>query len=542
MDNRVNERQGKLIGLDFFFQVLKDHLVLILVVALLCAAGAGIYKYTTTTPVFTSSFTMYVNGAGTNSDGEIYVSSNSPTSSRLLAEAFVKTMRGSRIAEEAKKVLIGERPFDEEEYPELAKKENRERFQNVSVGQIQSMLSASADTQIITLRVTHPDSGTAYLVAQAVEIISPGYFDYFVGLENMEQTETTNSVVKIVDHARPDGTPSSRGVVTFASLGFALAAFLVYLIVFLRAFFDNMLYSEEDLKNTYNLPVIGQIPSWTNASLGGRKRVKKKEMMGYVSESGVSTTFRDYRGRILDKATPFAVTEAFKLLRTNMCYTTRGESCPVYGVTSATVGAGKSVVIVNAAISFGQMGKKVLLIDADMRCPAVHTLLKLDAKHDGLSELLAGVCADEGHAIRASGYENLDVITSGHIPPNPVELLASDRLREVLKQARQQYDVIFIDLPPICEVSDAGTISDVVTGYSFVIRSGYSDSRLVSVAVETMENLGAHIIGFILNDIDIKSGIYYKNRYGYGSSKYTKLGHKVYVSNEYKRQDTDTKE
>lgn len=529
MEQNVNERQGKMIGLDFFFQVLKDHLVIILVAAVLCAVGAGVYKYATTTPTYTSELTLFVNGAGTNTMGQVYVSSNSPSSSRLLAEAFGQAMHGNSIAEDARKVLVGERAFDEEAYPELAKKETRELFQKMSVNQIQTMLSVNVNTQIITLKATHPNPYIAYCVAQAVEIISPSFCDNLVNLNTAEQGENSTSVVKVSNRAQKDGTPSSRGEVTYGVFGFAAAAFLVYMVAFLRAFFDNMLYSEEDLKNAFNIPVIGQIPSWTNRVLGNGKRAKKKEMTGYISENGAATSSRDYRGRILNEKTPFAITEAFKMLRTNMCYTTKGEACPVYGVTSATVGAGKSVVMTNAAISFGQMGKRVLLIDGDMRCPALHNLLGLEDKGNGFSELLAGVCADESQVIRPSGFENVDLITSGHIPPNPVELLASERMRDFLKRAKTKYDVIFIDLPPICEVSDAGVISDVVTGYAFIIRSGYSDSRLVAVAVETMENLGAHVIGFILNDIDIKSGAYYKNRYGYGYGKYSKYGVKEYA-------------
>jgi capsular exopolysaccharide synthesis family protein len=198
------------------------------------------------------------------------------------------------------------------------------------------------------------------------------------------------------------------------------------------------------------------------------------------------------------------------------------------------------MVIANTAISFAQMGKKVLLIDGDLRCPVQHRVFNLDPKVAGLSELLAGVKKDISEVVRPSGVaEGLDVVTSGRIPPNPAELLASAQMVKFIEDVKEKYDVVFIDLPPICEVTDAGVISDLVTGYAFVIRAAYSDRNLIAIAVETMEGLGSSIVGFILNDVDIKSGDYYKNKYGnYG--KYSKYGYGKYGKyGKYGRTGTD---
>jgi capsular exopolysaccharide synthesis family protein len=203
-----------------------------------------------------------------------------------------------------------------------------------------------------------------------------------------------------------------------------------------------------------------------------------------------------------------------------MCYTTKGEKCAVYGISSAYVSAGKSLIMANIAVSFAQMNKKVLLIDGDLRCPVQHKIFNLDNKINGFSDLLAGICTYEDLYRRNGGVENLNVITSGKIPPNPAELLASPRMNEFLETVKQEYDMIFIDLPPVCEVSDAGIISDLLTGYVFVVRSGYSDRRMIELAVETMEGFNASFVGFVLNDIDIKSGDYYKNKYYSSYSKY----------------------
>ncbi|MBQ9085944.1 MAG: hypothetical protein IJY47_02020 [Clostridia bacterium] len=122
--------------------------------------------------------------------------------------------------------------------------------------------------------------------------------------------------------------------------------------------------------------------------------------------------------RLLDDTSPFAVRESFNLLRTNLMYTiTENDTCPIYGITSVTESSGKSTVITNLALSFTQIGKKVLLVDGDMRCPVVHKFFDLDDKRAGLSELIPGI---EKDVILRDIRPGLDLITSGRIPPTPL--------------------------------------------------------------------------------------------------------------------------
>jgi hypothetical protein len=120
-----------------------------------------------------------------------------------------------------------------------------------------------------------------------------------------------------------------------------------------------------------------------------------------------------------------------------MCYTTKGEKCAVYGITSAYVSAGKSLIIANMAISYAQMNKKVLLVDGDLRCPVLHKIFKLDNKVYGFSDLLAGICTYDEIYRRNGGYENLNIISSGKIPPNPAELLASPNMKEFIAAMKE---------------------------------------------------------------------------------------------------------
>lgn len=211
--------------------------------------------------------------------------------------------------------------------------------------------------------------------------------------------------------------------------------------------------------------------------------------------------------RIVDDNTPFAVREAFNLIRTNLMYTRKDEQKgnPVYAVTSSGESTGKSTIIANLALSYSKTNKKVLVIDADMRCPVQNLIFGLDNDHVGLSELLSSIADDPHKAIRKTNFENLDIITSGAIPPNPSELLLGPCFSNIIYDLRHVYDVIFIDFPPTGIVTDAITPFECITGYIFVVRSNHSDSKKVCATIETMERVGAKIIGIVLNDADIKT-------------------------------------
>lgn len=223
-----------------------------------------------------------------------------------------------------------------------------------------------------------------------------------------------------------------------------------------------------------------------------------------------------YKGKLLGQDTPFAVTESFKTLRTNLMYTAGREKCPVYGVTSSYQSSGKSLISANLAVAFSMMNKRVLLVDGDMRKPVQHRCFEI-SNETGFSEWLSGM-VEFGEAVQhLAKYPGLDVLTSGHIPPNPQELLASENAQNAIAFLKQHYDVIVVDLPPAGVVSDAVAISALVTGYLFVVRSGEDDTESVKRIVGSMQQMNCKILGTVLNGIDLKNGEYSKNhgRYSY---------------------------
>lgn len=213
--------------------------------------------------------------------------------------------------------------------------------------------------------------------------------------------------------------------------------------------------------------------------------------------------------KLLIKNDNFAVSEAYKTLRTNVRFCLQGNGCKRICITSAMSGEGKSITFLNLAISIAEAGQKVLLIDADLRRPAVARLTGKMAV-PGLSNVLAGLAKPE-EAIRKEIYPNLDIIFSGDIPPNPSELLGTDTFRELIENLSQQYEYILIDAPPVNVVSDACIIASCMDGVLLLVRQGHSRKDYVKQAVNNLQLTGAKVLGFILNGVQLETG----KKYGY---------------------------
>lgn len=230
---------------------------------------------------------------------------------------------------------------------------------------------------------------------------------------------------------------------------------------------------------------------------------------------------------ILNEHSKFYISEAYKTLRTNILFSTGDVGCKTFALTSAIPGEGKTTTAINIAISFAQTGKKVVIIDSDLRKPKLHKYFDLENKI-GLSNILSGVYDDSNKEyIQKTNVENMDLISSGHIPPNPIELLSSDNMQELLKTLEETYDFIILDTPPINIVSDALVLSKMVTGYIMVARSNYTEYQALDVAMSNFELANIKPLGVVLNDFNRKQTKYsrggkykyktYYNYYRYGN-------------------------
>lgn len=244
-----------------------------------------------------------------------------------------------------------------------------------------------------------------------------------------------------------------------------------------------------------------------------RKNSKKQKR-----EAKASGFTRDDQKKILCADSPFVVKEAYNSIRTNLLFTQQGEKCPIFVVSSPTANNGKSINSINMAISFAQMGKRTLLIDADMRNPTIHRMFSIPVKN-GLSEILAGLT--DSITVSKTDIENLSILTAGKVPPNPAELLSSARMDKLLEFVKAHYDCVLIDTPPVNLVTDSTAFATKATGYILIIKLETTDLQEVKTSVNSLKHIGAQIVGFVLNDINA-SGKRYSSYYKRGSyrSKY----------------------
>ena len=232
----------------------------------------------------------------------------------------------------------------------------------------------------------------------------------------------------------------------------------------------------------------------------------------------------------LGAKSPFAIKEAYNSIRTKLIFTGKGEKCPIFAVTSSLAADGKTTNAVNLAISFAIANQRVLLIDADMRKPSVHRHFATESKN-GLSEVLAGLTSEIN--IRSTDVDYLKILTAGQIPPNPAELLSTEKMDSLLEYVRGYFDYVIIDTPPVNIVTDATVIAEKVTGFVFVAQSGKNHIRDISDAVHQLEVMNANIVGFVLNDPYNEA----ENHYGYRYKRYYRYSNDRYDTSKKKKEE-----
>lgn len=212
------------------------------------------------------------------------------------------------------------------------------------------------------------------------------------------------------------------------------------------------------------------------------------------------------------------VSEAYRAIRTNLQFAGAGKQLKTLVFTSAIPGEGKSTTVANLAIAMGQDDKKILLIDCDMRKPVVHRRFGL--LNRGLSNCFAEDLPLK-EVIQADVFPNLDVVTSGPVPPNPAELLGSKKMKDLLQEAAETYDYVFLDMPPVLAVTDAALMSSRVDGTVIILDSGDIGPDEGKQAKELLEKVHANILGVILNKVPQhhKSGYYYYYYYDENHNK-----------------------
>ena len=206
------------------------------------------------------------------------------------------------------------------------------------------------------------------------------------------------------------------------------------------------------------------------------------------------------------------ISEQYRTVRTNIQFSTIDREIKTLLITSAGPAEGKSTTTNNLAIVFAQQGKKVLLVDADLRKPTSHYSFRVE-NHTGLTNVLTKQSTLD-NAIYTTNQENLYLLTSGPVPPNPAEMLGSKAMNELLSQLEGKFDLVIFDTPPVLAVTDAQILANKCDGVVMVVKSGETDNDAALKAKELLQNAKAKLLGVVLNQRKQKESQYY---YYYGS-------------------------
>jgi polysaccharide biosynthesis transport protein len=318
---------------------------------------------------------------------------------------------------------------------------------------------------------------------------------YEMLIKRLKETSLTEEMktgnIRIIDTAETPQFPVKPrkkrnlllAVVMGLFLGFGLALFLEYL--------DNTIKLPDEIKEELNIPFLGAVPAF--ASNGIPQRLPLDLVTIHAPKSPASES---YRG-----------------IRTGILFSSADKSPQVIMVTSVSPLEGKTTSAANLSVTLANAESRVLLIDADMRRPRIHKIFGLDRKI-GLSSVLVGTESLKD-AIVSSPVEGLDILPVGHIPPNPSEIIGSQKMGKLLDALRKKYARIIIDSPPILAVTDAVVLSQMVDGVLLVIRSGETPRAAIQNSLAQLQTVNAKILGAMLNAVGVGRDSYYYYQYSH---------------------------
>lgn len=316
--------------------------------------------------------------------------------------------------------------------------------------------------------------------------------------------------IRVIDHAESPVKPIKPKKALNTVISMILGLMIALGLAFTIEFFDTTFKSADDVEKYLSLAVLGSIPFM--------KR-DEDDPKPEADESG----FSEFKSRLITDIDPKSpVAETYRSLRTNIQFVNIDKKIKTLLVTSAGPSEGKSTTIANLAVTTAQLGHKTLLIDCDLRKPMVHNIFDLNRTRGVTNILAGGMKVDD--VVLESGIENLWVLPTGPIPPNPSELLGSQKMTELLEELKEKFTMVLIDAPPILAVTDAAVLSPKLDGVMMVIHSEKTDRESARRAKGLLTHVGASIIGVVLNGVQAGKG--YGNYYYYYYAYYGHDGQK----------------
>lgn len=320
------------------------------------------------------------------------------------------------------------------------------------------------------------------------------------------------SNISIVDRARVPKDPVSPKKMLNLGLALFMGVFGGVGLCFVFEYLDNTVKGPKDVEGMTGLSSLGVVPYIPPKGVSKRKR--KKYYSSYRDAYGEDKTeegdsYADIKniGLVNHFYPKFSVSEDYRTIRTSILLSQVDNGSRALAFVSALPGEGKTATLANIAVAFAQLEKKVLIVDADLRKPSLHRLFEVDNKQ-GLSGYLNGVIPVE-EAVSNTPIENIWILPSGVVPPNPAELLESDKMKVFLDVRNYGFDFVLVDTPPILEVVDSLVLSTMVNGVVMVVQPGWTTRKSFMKGVEKIRRSKANILGVVYNKVDVRDSVSY---------------------------------
>lgn len=448
----------------FFLKLIYSNKIMISVFALIFASIFFVKAAYFTEDTYTASGVLYISNKSNDSEAE-KINKNDIETSRTLTDTYIEILKTRDFLEEVSRTAAESKSW--EEISEM-----------VAIETLNS-------TELIEISVRADSAGSAYNIASALVGKAP---------EKLLEVYKSGDVEVVNPVYYPTG-PNNKSVAgkTLMGLLIGFAAGLVF--AYIMSMLDGKIRDPRELSNIYGISILGEV---SNISVKNNKG-KRKQIVNEAEN-------------ILSEASDFAMVETYNSIRTKIMFSIpKTEEGKVVVVTSSVPGEGKTTTCINIAITFAQMGAKVIIIDCDLRRSRVHRYLELE-RGEGLSNVLCGFC-ELGETVQKGIRENLDVLSAGEIPLNPVELIESEEFGAVISKLKKRYDYIFIDTPPVTVVTDAVVAMQRSNGVVLITNEDVTTYDLVDAVLEDVRKANTKILGAIVLNSGEKHKKYSYNNY-----------------------------
>ncbi|WP_026509715.1 polysaccharide biosynthesis tyrosine autokinase [Butyrivibrio sp. LC3010] len=441
--------------LEKVFWIVKTKLKFMILVGLICGVIAGVVGLMVKKETYMAQISMYVYSSPDYiTDNGINLSTADISSASGLLNSYMQILKSDSFL----KSVVEEAELDPRLYDEAVL---RDEISSAAVG----------GTAVFKVYVVDSDPYNAMLIANTIGKLAPQKIISIV----------KSGGIEILDEATLPTYPyESTKIIVFVAIGVFAGGFLSLMFFLIRGFLDTRYRRLYEVQDMFTIPIIGVVPEIEDKNDAGEPDV------------------------LLKQDSPFVLKEAYNDLRANLLFLGKGEKCPVYAITGADYDEGKTTTSINIAKEFAMMGKKTLLIDADLRNGNIANELKISAE-SGLSEYLAGI---KDISIKNDTVDKLDVITTGAYPPNPTDLLIGEKWKNLIAEFKKKYEVIIIDTPSIGIVSDGLELVNVATAFVVVIRERSTRFEREELIIRRLEAVDADICGFVYNGISVESEDY----------------------------------